>query len=251
MIRMIRLIALLAAGAAACAAIWAAGLRPGYLFDPAPKGHRIASASPALTDQRPLRIAVLGTSLTARYAWPEGLRAGLEACLGRPAEIAKTAKAGAGSDWGVEAAAGVAADQPDLTLIEFSINDADLSDWVRGGGASLEGSRRRHLAMIDALRAANPAMRIALVTMSPAHGPRGWVRPFLGAHEDMYRRLAEGMDLDLIDLAPLWAAALEGGADTLPPDPLPDGLHPTEAAVTEVALPAMIAQAGEIVGAGC
>lgn len=222
-------------------AAYAAGLRPDYLLDPTAPGHRIAGPAPALPDQRPLTVAILGTSLTARYAWPEAMRAGLEACLGHPVTVSKTARAGAGSDWGAEAARDVAAAPPDLTLIEFSINDADLTD-----GAWLETAQRRHEAMIGVLRAASPGMRIALVTMSPAQGARGWVRPFLGAHEDMYRRLAEDMSLDLIDLAPLWAAALKGGEDMLP-----DGLHPTEEAVAKVALPAMIRQAGVIFGGSC
>lgn len=229
---------------------YAAGLRSGYLLDPVPTGSRIArdlrgtllpAPDPRLQGAT-LRVAVLGTSLTARYAWPEEMRAGLAACLGRAVTLTKTAKAGAGSDWGATAVSEIAAGRPDLTLIEFSINDADLTD-----GIWLNVARRRHQAMIDALRAANPDMRIALVTMSPAHGPRGWVRPFLGAHEDMYRRLAEEMDLDLIDLAPLWAAALEEGGSGL----LPDGLHPTEAAVAKVALPTIAAQAGKILGARC
>lgn len=231
-------LAFLALGIAA----YAAGLRPEYLLDPAPSGHRTAGLAPALPDQRPLKVAILGTSLTARYAWPERMRAGLEACLGHRVALSKTAKAGVGSDWGAEAAHEVAATQPDLTLIEFSINDADLTD-----GAWLGAARRGHQVMIGILRDGNPDMRIALVTMSPAHGLRGWVRPFLGAHEDMYRRLADDMDLDLIDLAPLWAAALEGGDAGL----LPDGLHPTEAAVTGVALPTMIRQVGRIFGASC
>ena len=231
-------LALLGLGAAA----YAAGLRPDYLLDPAPAGHRIAGPAPALPDQRALTVAILGTSLTARYAWPEAMRAGLEACLGHPVTVSRTARAGAGSGWGVEAARDVAALRPDLTLIEFSINDADLTD-----GAWLGAAKRRHRAMIGTLRADNPDRRIALVTMSPAHGPRGWVRPFLGAHEDMYRRLAQDMDVDLIDLAPLWAAALAGGDAGL----LPDGLHPTEAAVTEIALPTMIRRVGKIVGASC
>ena len=153
-----------------------------------------------------------------------------------------TAQPGMGSDWGVGAVHDVAATRPDLTLIEFSIIDADLTD-----GAWLDEARRRHEGMIGALRAAKPAMRVVLVTMSPAHGPRGWVRPFLGAHEDMYRRLAAELDLDLIDLAPIWAAALKDRGGGL----LPDGLHPTDEAATEVALPPLVTQTGAILGGAC
>lgn len=231
-------LSLLAAGIAA----YATGARPGYLLDPAAPGHRTAGVALSLPDQRAPRVAILGTSLTARYSWPEGLRAGLVACLGRAVDLTTNARPGAGSDWGKKAAHEVAAAQPDLTLIEFSINDADLTD-----GAWLDDARRRHQAMVEILRAANPDMRIALVTMSPAHGPRGWVRLFLGAYEDMYRRLAVEMDLDLIDLAPIWAAALQDRGVEI----MPDGLHPTEAAVTEVALPTVISQVGKIAGASC
>ncbi len=67
----------------------------------------------------------------------------------------------------------------------------------------------------------------------------------------MYRRLAEERDLDLIDLAPLWAEALKGGTQKAGENMLPDGLHPTEAAVAKVALPTIISQAGKILGARC
>ena len=230
-------LSLLAAGIA-----YAIGARPGYLLDPAALGHRTARAAASLPDQRAPRVVILGTSLTARYSWPEGLRAGLVACLGRTVDLTTNARPGAGSGWGEKAVHEVAAAQPDLTLIEFSINDADLTD-----GAWLDDVRRRHQAMVETLRAANPDMRIALVTMSPANGPRGWVRLFLGAYEDMYRHLAAEMNLDLIDLAPIWAAALQDrGAEIMP-----DGLHPTEAAVAEVVLPMMISQVGKIAGASC
>ena len=71
------------------------------------------------------------------------------------------------------------------------------------------------------------------MTTNPAHGLRGLIRPWLAAHNARYRSpppSRAGPDRP----SPRSGAALaEGDARTM----LPDGLHPTEAAVDEVALP--------------
>jgi lysophospholipase L1-like esterase len=195
--------------------------------------HRAIPALPAAAAGE-LRLVVLGTSLTQGGTWPEALGAALNACSARPVTVLRVARAGAHSGWGLDQAATVAALRPDLVLIEFAINDADLRD-----GPGLAAARANHLALVAALGAAWPQARLVLMTMSPAFGPRGLMRPRLEAHHAQYRAMAAAGDLGLIDLAPLWARALS-------PDRrrglMPDGLHPTDAAVRDVALPAMIAQ---------
>lgn len=226
--------------------LWAAGRTAGlYASEPPAPVHRMPDALPA-PGTGPFRIVALGTSLTARGDWPDSLGARLSACAGRPVTVERVARAGAGSNWGRDQVAAVLALSPDLVLIEFAINDADLRD-----GVSLARARDNHLALIAALEAGRPGLPLMLMTMNRAEGLRGLMRPRLAAHHAQYRDLAAGQGpgqgVGLIDLAPLWAAALAAGRG---PELLPDGLHPTDAAVAEIALPAMVAEIGRLLP-GC
>lgn len=185
----------------------------------------------------PLRIVALGTSLTARGGWTAPLAAALTACAGRVVEVTPVARPGAGSAWGSAHIAQVAALAPDLVLVEFTINDADLR-----GGRSLGRARADHLALLDQLAALVPEARPVLMILSPAFGPRGWVRPWRSDHEAAYRQLAAERGLGLIDLAPLWRATLAGAPDRRAL--MPDGLHPRPEAVATIALPEMVRQIG-------
>lgn len=226
----------------------AVGLAGGGAGPPTPQHRAIPVLNPVLNPVlaeppgEELRLVVLGTSLTQGGAWPEQLGAALNRCSTRPVTIQRVARAGADSGWGRDQAAAVAALRPDLVLIEFTINDADLRD-----GPGLGAARTNHLTLLAALDAARPGVPRVLMTMSPAFGLRGLMRPRLRAHEAQYRALAASEDLGLIDLAPLWDRALSPGRRRAL---MPDGLHPTDAAVAEVALPAMIAQVAPAVP-GC
>lgn len=176
-------------------------------------------ALPVSLRDGPLWITVFGTSLSAvPQTWPDRLGARLTACRGAPVHVARVAGPGMGSGWATGQVGRVVATAPDLVLIEFAINDADLRD-----GVSMALSRQQHIDLIAALRNALPGSQIALMTMSPAQGPRGWIRPRLAAHYDQYRSLATTERLGLIDVHPRWLAlprdrrGLE--ADGLHPDP--------------------------------
>jgi lysophospholipase L1-like esterase len=184
---------------------------------------------PVAIPDRPLRLAILGTSLTARYAWPRALAAALSACLPLPVELGLFARAGEGSAWGERVAPDAARFAPDIAMIEFLANDSDLRHL-----RSVAGSRASHRRIVAALRTGGHAPAIALMTMNPAFGLRGLGRPRLSAFEAMYRQLARDEGLGLVDLAPRWQAALRN-AD--PARLLPDGLHPTEEAQAAVTLP--------------
>lgn len=204
---------------------------------PAMPDHRMPGA--ALSAEGPVRIVALGTSLTAGGDWTAPLSAALSACAARPVEIVPVAMPGRGSDWGVEEMDEVIALQPDLVLIEFSINDADLAE-----GRSLASALADHETILDALHEAVPV----LVTMSPAFGPRGWLRPRLAAHEAQYRELAEARRIGLIDLAPVWHHALAAAPDRRAL--MPDGLHPTSDAVAAIAFPVLRQELGKLIR-GC
>ena len=200
------------------------------------------AAAPSAAPQAPFRIVALGTSLTRNAAWPDELSRRLSACAGRPVSVVRVARAGASSDWGRGQAAAVAALEPDLVLVEFAVNDADIR-----GGQTLKTSLANHLSLITALAARAPGAGVMLMTMNTATGLRGLLRPWLAAHHAQYRSLAAAEGLGLVDLAPLWAAALAGEEGRAL---MPDGLHPTDAAVAAVALPAMTAGIGRLLP-GC
>lgn len=179
----------------------------------------------------------LGSSLTTRNDWPEALAEGLTTCLARPVEITRVARAGAGSVWGETAVAEVVAEAPDLVLIEFAINDADLRD-----GIGLRDSIARHDRILEGLAAGLPDARLLLMTMSHAHGLRGLMRPRLRSYYDSYRGLAAQHDTGLADLYPRWRVSGQHFAD---------GLHPDDAAVRAVALPVLLGMIGAAADRAC
>lgn len=178
----------------------------------------------------PLQISVFGTSLSAPpQTWPDMLGQRLTACRTAPVTVARVAEPGMGSAWALEQVARVVATGPDLVLIEFAINDADLRD-----GVSVGISRKQHIDLIAAVRRTSPDSQIALMTMSPATGLRGWIRPRLAAHYDQYRSLATTERLGLIDLYPRWLAVPRDrrGLEA-------DGLHPHPAVAEQIIIGAV------------
>lgn len=222
------------------------GFMEATIFRGLPRAGALAAAllaAPAAASALERPVAVMGTSLTADSGWPDALVEALSACAGEPVPLVRAARAGATSAWGQEQAAYVAAAEPRLVLIEFLANDADILD-----GLWLSESRTAHEAILDVLRAGAPDAVIALVVMSPATGLRGLVRPFAGDFAAMYHALSATRHVHLIDLGPAWDAALRAnGAAAL----LPDGLHPTEAAVRAVALPVLVAEVAAMLGLSC
>jgi len=181
---------------------------------------------------RPLRLAVMGTSLSARYAWSQALADRLSSCLPHPVALGVFAEPGQGSAWGETVVAEVARFAPDIVLIEFLANDSDLRQL-----RTVSGSRAAHRRLIAALRAGGQDPAIALMTMNPAFGLRGLVRPRLDDFHAMYAALAREAATGLIDATSRWRAVL---ADADRASLLPDGLHPTESAQTTVMLQAIV-----------
>jgi len=208
--------------------IWAAALYLGAAFpvDPADRPVQAFQLKP------PLRILVAGTSLTASYDWP----ARLSDCADQPISVSRVARAGAASDWGVRQADTIVAKRPDIIIIEFSVNDADLRHRI-----SLRESARNHRDLIRSLRAELPEVRIVLMTMSPAHGLRRLLRPRLPAYYRLYRDLAEELDTGLLDIYPRWLAVPRAAREQQ------DGLHPSQTMAAQMILPAL----GSYLGLAC
>jgi len=191
-----------------------------------------------LSTTRPVRITVLGTSLSHRETWPDALSALLEVCLGEAVNIEVIAQPGANVVWGREQAERVVDTLPDLVLIEFATNDADILD-----GVSLRKSRQLHSDLIEAMREGEPEPAVILLTMNPVSGLRGAVRPRLRAHNDQYRALSEIYDTGFIDLAPRWRALANR-------DWSEDGLHPEKTVAAEIIAPTVAAYIVRSAGQG-
>lgn len=181
---------------------------------------------------RPLRVAVMGTSLTARYQWPDALAAALSRCMPQPVQLRRFAEAGRGSAWGEQAAAAVRQFAPDVVLAEFLANDADILSL-----RTVSASRESHRRIVAELRSRGAQPVIVLVTTSPAAGPRGLLRFRLPRFGAMYAALSRELGLGLVDTVPRWRAVLQRSPWV---DVMPDGLHPTEDWQTRVMLGALL-----------
>lgn len=217
-----KLIYALAALGLGAAAAWSVIWRTPPPGPPADRPITIANTAP-------LKVVAFGTSLTGRYDWPERLQAVLAQCLDQPVIVTKIAKPGQPVTWGETQIGSVLAEKPDLVLMEFSINDADIRD-----GVPFKDSIAAHERILRKLSQADHAPQIVLMTMSPAHGPRGLIRPRLWAYYQSYHDLAARYRTGLVDAYPRWLA-LPGWKDRFA-----DGLHPEPEPVNQVLLPAIL-----------
>lgn len=180
------------------------------------------------------RVVAMGTSLTTRYDWPAALETRLSDCLARPVTVTPVAGAGKTSDWGVGQIDRVLAARPDVVVMEFTINDADLRRKL-----SPAASRERHLQILGEIHGALPEARILLVGTNPTFGLRGLLRLRPGAYLDLYVDLALGDPrIGFLDLAPDWRARLETAERRAI---LPDGVHPDPEVARAVMVPALSA----------
>jgi acyl-CoA thioesterase I len=170
------------------------------------------------TNPQPLSIAALGTSLTARGTWVEALPAALGAHIHRPVRAVNFGRSGATSREALGMIEEVTQSRPDIVIIEFATNDSALHRRIslRESAANLEAILRR-------LRAANASVRPYLMTMSPAIGPRAFLRSRLARYYDLYSTLATRHGAGYIDNRPDWDAMPRTALRRA----LPDGTHPT------------------------
>jgi lysophospholipase L1-like esterase len=184
-------------------------------------------------------VVVIGTSLTASASWPETLQTRLDTCTGRSIQLENLAQNGATSELGFFRLDDIVALRPTVVIIEFAINDAD-----RKIGVSLPESRRRHETIISALQKRTPETAIYLMTTNHTVGQIRFRRTLLPAYYELYRDLAETLDVGLADLHPRWRQ-VDG-------ENLPDGLHPTDAMSNEVIVPVLSDLLGRTLGhEGC
>lgn len=198
-----------------------------------------APMAPWSDGETPRHIVAFGTSLTAGNGWPDRLGIALRDCFGHAVTVTRVAAPGVGSAWAVEAVPRVIDLAPDVVLVEFAINDADLTD-----GVSRAVSRRQHDALFRALEQGLPEARVVALTMSPAHGVRGVLRPGLARVYAQVVEVAEQRGLAVIDFYPRWRALDDRAL-------LPDGLHPTDAATERVMDPVLVDAFAQATGHSC
>lgn len=186
---------------------------------------------------RPARVLLLGTSLTAGGSWDAALQQTLSTCRPAGVVVERLARPGANSAWGQEALAerlqtGVV---PDILVVEFSINDSSL--WR---GMTLDRSAARHSEILALAQQAG--VTVWLSTMSPAFGAKAWQRPGQVAYRAIYQDLARRTGAGLIAMAPAWQQLSPQARR----EAMPDGLHPVDPAMTGITVPALVANLSPI-----
>lgn len=215
-------LATLVATGAILTGLWCYGVRPWQTETATP-----SAPIHIATGQTADRIAILGTSLTARGDWVSALQAELGKC-NPGARITALAQPGANSSWGLE----TLLTQPerfDIVIVEFSINDASLFH-----GMPIFLSLERHRRILAAIRAAGAVP--VLATMSPAWAREAWERPGQASYRQMYRDLALNEGIAVIDTTADWSGLVAKDLAEL----IPDNLHPTPEAMQKVAIPAFL-----------
>ena len=216
--------------------VWRWGLLAA-LYLRAPPEHAVVAAAPLPAD-RPARILVIGTSLTATGDWPDRLAARLAACRSGDVEAVRLAQSGANSAWGaaaIEPALAALADEgrlPDAAIVEFAIND---SSYFRG--VPLAAARANQDAILDALAALDSPPAVVVATMNPPWGRPAWERPGFRGYVAAAVKDAAARGVGVVDTLPAWRALPEDRRQAL----APDGLHPTPEAMAEILTPTLAA----------
>lgn len=182
-----------------------------------------------------MKVIALGTSLTHSGGWLKPLEQQLTECLDQSVNVVDFGRNGATSEWGVASLPEVVQAEPDVVLIEFSVNDAALFK-----GISLRKSQENVRKIVLAVRKARPLSQIFLMTMNPAFGPRAWIRPRMNTYYDAYRVLANELGIGYIDNLRDWNNLPEAELRAH----IPDGLHPEPEWARHVLVPGIVSAIG-------
>lgn len=189
---------------------------------------------------KPQTLVAFGTSLTAGGAWVGLTDNYLKARFPGLATVRNEGASGHSSKYGLTIIRNVTRHKPDLVLIEFCMNDAYYPE--RDGfkeGVTVAGSLANLGAIVDSIRASNPACEILLQTMDLPLGIHRARRPRLEEYHTGYREFAKAEGFGIIDHALRWQAVL--AFDTaLYVSWLPDSIHPSAAGSAAITFPAVV-----------
>jgi lysophospholipase L1-like esterase len=190
-------------------------------------------------------VVTYGTSLTASE-WPNQLNAWLQTAFPGQVQLVNSGKPFMSSqnvNPFIDALnlldTRVLSHNPNTVFLEFAINDA-----LTGNNISPQQSRANLNTMIDRILENHSDREIILMTMNPAWDPPDNIsgssaRPNLAEYYQGYRDVAAERGLLLIDHYPHWVE-LRDTNPTLFKQYIPDGVHPTAAALAEIVTPAII-----------
>lgn len=195
-------------------------------------------AGPAAA-RRGIRIAAIGTSLTARAGWCDALCRTLERDLARSVSITVLARPGATTRSMEMQFRELGELSPDVVLIEAATNDAALHR-----GISVMESVGRVRALILRLRERWPGVAIVVMAMNPVGGLQRLIRPRLDAYSDAHLRVAAELGVDAVDHRPGWRAIPRAGRRIA----IPDGLHPLGGAAADIMVAPLAMQIGARLG---
>jgi hypothetical protein len=183
-------------------------------------------------------VACFGTSLTTSNVtreWQAELQNRLQTGASAIVRMYSVGSGGVASDWGIANVQRVIDTRARAAVIEFGINDA----WT-AKAISLSQSFANTRGIVQAIKAALPAMSIFLVTTNPALGAAAAERPLLASYYAQYATLATQESVGLVDNYPGW-----GASNT---SEIPDGLHPALPALRAKHLPGLVAALRPLVG---
>ena len=172
----------------------------------------LLSGAPALAQNGPVKIAVLGDSLAAGYgikpeqSFPARLEAALKA-QGRTVTILNQGVSGDTSAGGLDRLDWMLADKPDIVLVELGGNDA-----LRGIDPKV--TEKNISAIVEKLKAAN-----VTVWLAGMMAPRNLGSDYVNAFDSLYKRIADKYQV------PLYSFILEGVAQDAALNQ-GDGIHP-------------------------
>lgn len=177
---------------------------------------------------RALTVVVFGTSLGKRAEWTKGLRDELADCLGTDVDLTIHARGGANSTDGLSSISDLGRNLPDVALIEYAMNDADIVD-----GVSLHTSIINHRRMIAALRTDRRDVAVVLIATNPVRGLQNLKRPRLKEYYAALADLAGQEEVSFFDGTARWTKR------DLVKTGLPDGIHPDPAVEANIYVPSV------------
>ncbi len=191
-----------------------------------------------------LTVSALGTSLTGgRWRWFDVLQEGLEReyprqCTFINEGVGASASSHPEGKSGIDKAMHLSISNPDVVFIEFAINDA-----YKPYDISVEESGNNLIEIINILKSKNPDIEIILQTMNlvidmPEHGTsESTARSDLQSYLEIYRRIAQELNLLLIDHYPNWEKFYKDHGRDAYIQLVPDGIHPRLEAYRQILLP--------------
>jgi acyl-CoA thioesterase I len=181
------------------------------------------------------KIVCYGTSLTAGGAWVNQLAEALDSEYPKLATVINSGQGAMWSKWGVEnVVERVVKLDPDLVLIEFSINDAYLEY-----DTSVTQAQKNLEVIISTIRTNNSDTEIVLMIMNPPLGIHLKRRPNITNYEAMYRKLASSLNLRLIDCSRSWQSLI-AQKPRIWQQLVPDDIHPNELGCASMVTPCVL-----------